>query len=78
MAKFFFSKSYLETLERIENYIFSTNNSIELINSFLDELDHTLNFIMQNPNTAQRRKPLLKARLDLGVSRRRPVSTSRG
>ena len=51
MAKFYFSKSYEKSLSVIEDFIFDSTQSIDLIESFLNEHDETLNFIAQNPST---------------------------
>lgn len=53
MARFVFSKSYSETMERIENHVFETTESVEQVNAFLDEHDRVLKFIEQNPKTSK-------------------------
>ena len=51
MAKFIFTKNYENALARIEDYIFSATNSLDSVESFLDEHDKALNFIGENPKT---------------------------
>lgn len=49
MTKFYFTKNYSKELERIEDFILESTESIELVEKFLDELDQTLEFTSQNP-----------------------------
>jgi hypothetical protein len=51
VIKFVFTENYESILSRIEDYIFETTNSLNLIEKFLEEHDQTLNFIAQNPKT---------------------------
>ena len=51
MIRFVFSHNYNHALERIEDYIFATTESLEPVESFLDEHDGVLRFIEQNPTT---------------------------
>ena len=51
MIKFIFSANYERTLSRIEDHIFTTTGSLELVENFLDEHDQTLIFIRQNSKT---------------------------
>lgn len=52
MAKFIFSDSYNKNLERIEDYILESAESIDSVSEFLDQHDKVLLFIEQNPTTA--------------------------
>ncbi len=51
MARFIFTENYNAALERIEDHIFSSTDSIETIEKFLEEHDRVLTFISQNPKT---------------------------
>jgi hypothetical protein len=51
VIKFIFSANYERTLSRIEDHIFTTTGSLELVENFLDEHDQTLIFIGQNSKT---------------------------
>jgi hypothetical protein len=42
MAKFYFSKNYEKSLSVIEDFIFDSTQSIDLIETFLNEHDDTL------------------------------------
>ena len=52
MAKFIFSNNYNNNLERIEDYILESSESIDGVSDFLDQHDKVLQFIEQNPTTA--------------------------
>jgi hypothetical protein len=52
VAKFIFSDNYNQNLERIEDYILETSDSIDVVSIFLDQHDNVLRFIEQNPTTA--------------------------
>ncbi len=52
MAKFILSDNYNKNLERIEDYILETAESIDAVSEFLDQHDNVLQFIEQNPTTA--------------------------
>ena len=52
MTKFIFSDSYNRNLERIEDYILESSESINAVSEFLDQHDKVLQFIEQNPTTA--------------------------
>ena len=52
VAKFIFSDNYNTNLERIEDYILESSESIDRVSEFLDEHDKILRFIEQNPTTA--------------------------
>lgn len=51
MTRFFFTENYNSALERIEDHIFSTTQSLDQVSRFLDEHDQVLLFIESNPNT---------------------------
>ena len=51
MAKFYFSKNYEKSLSTIEDFIFESTQSLEQLESFLNEHDEILDFIAQNPTT---------------------------
>jgi len=51
MAKFYFTQSYSKELERIEDFILESTESIVQVKKFLNEHDQTLEFISQNPKT---------------------------
>jgi gamma-glutamylcysteine synthetase len=51
VAKFIFTKNYENALSRVEDYIYSAKNSLEVVESFLDEHDNALKFIGENPKT---------------------------
>ncbi len=52
MAKFVLSDNYNKNLERIEDYILESSESIDSVSYFLDQHDKVLQFIEQNPTTA--------------------------
>ena len=52
MAKFIFSNNYNKNLERIEDYILESSESINAVSEFLDQHDKVMQFIEQNPTTA--------------------------
>ena len=52
MAQFIFSENYNNQLERIEDYILETTDSIDKVSEFLDQHDQVLRFIEQSPTTA--------------------------
>ena len=52
MAKFVFSGNYNVNLERIEDFILKSTESIDSVSDFLDQHDKVLQFIEQNPTTA--------------------------
>lgn len=52
MAKFIFSGNYNVNLERIEDFILKSTESIDSVSDFLDQHDKVLQFIEQNPTTA--------------------------
>jgi hypothetical protein len=51
LAKFVFRKGYNKIISRIEDHIFATTKSIDLVEEFNLEHDQTLRFIEQNPKT---------------------------
>jgi hypothetical protein len=51
VTKFIFRKGYNNTILRIEDHIFASTGSIDLVEKFNLEHDQTLNFIEQNPKT---------------------------
>ena len=51
MARFFFSENYNATLERIEDHILATTDSLDFVNQFLDSHDAVLQFIANHPGT---------------------------
>ena len=51
MIRFILTNNYNAALERIEDHILSTTDSLEYVGKFLDEHDRTLTFIGQNPAT---------------------------
>jgi len=52
VIKFIFSTNYESTLSRIEDHIFTTTGSLELVEKFLDDHDQILIFLGQNPKTS--------------------------
>jgi hypothetical protein len=51
MVRFFFSANYNSRLERIEDHILATTESLDFVTQFLDDHDKVLQFIENNPNT---------------------------
>ncbi len=51
MARFFFSDNYNAALERIEDYILATTDSLDFVSRFLESHDEVLRFITDNPGT---------------------------
>ncbi len=51
MARFLFTENYNAALERIEDHIFRTTESLEQVERFLDQHDSALNFLAENPST---------------------------
>jgi hypothetical protein len=51
MARFIFTENYNAALERIEDHILRSTESLEQVGRFLDEHDRTLTFIGQHPTT---------------------------
>lgn len=51
MAKFVLTSNYEKILSRIEDYIFSTTQSLQSVGAFLDEHDKVLTFLAENPRT---------------------------
>jgi len=51
VVKFYFTKNYSKELERIEDFILESTESIEFVEKFLGEHDQALEFISQNPKT---------------------------
>jgi len=52
VAKFVFSENYNKNLERIEDYLLESSESIDSVSDFLDKHAKVLQFIEQNPTTA--------------------------
>lgn len=51
MAKILLTAAYEKRLSEVEDFIFESTSSLELIGRFLDEHDRVLAFIAQNPET---------------------------
>ena len=48
----FFTDQYEKQLQKIENFILESTESLDQVSSFLDEHDKVLNFLLENPETA--------------------------